>query len=98
MKAKFVMVNLPVSFLQEENKFIAYTPALDLSTCGDTFEKAKKRFEEILQIFIDEAYKMGTLEEVLQDCGWRKARFPRRWIPPITVGQPEHTIEIPIKG
>ncbi|KKQ67440.1 MAG: hypothetical protein US86_C0001G0367 [Candidatus Daviesbacteria bacterium GW2011_GWA2_38_24] len=30
---------LPVSILKEGDSFIAYTPALDLSTVGDTFKE-----------------------------------------------------------
>ena len=44
-KAQFQFA-LPVSILREGDSFIAYTPALDLSTVGDTLEQAQKRFEE----------------------------------------------------
>lgn len=98
-KTNLAMVKLPVSFLKEGNKFIAYTPALDISTCGDTFSQAKKRFEQLVRIFLKETIKMGTLEDVLRDCGWRKITHPtHRWIPPIVIGQEEQAIQIPIKG
>jgi len=38
---------------------------LDLSTCGDTQGQVKGRFEEMLQIFLEETDKMGTTEDVL---------------------------------
>ncbi len=95
-KQHYGIVNLPVSFLKEGNKFIAYTPALDLSTCGNTFEQAKKRFTEALQIFIHELIKMGTLEQVLSDCGWKKVARPRsHWVPPVLVGQEQQSVKIP---
>ena len=53
--------SLPVTFLREGDQFVAYTPALDLSTSGDTFEQAKKRFSEVVGIFFEECLNMGTL-------------------------------------
>ena len=46
--------DLPVSFLKEGDQYIAYTPALDLSTCGQSYEQAKKRFVEAVDIFLAE--------------------------------------------
>lgn len=87
---------LTVSFYREGNKFIAYSPALDLSTCGDSQEQAKKRFEEILHIFLEEVEKMGTLEDVLLECGWKKIGHPQKcWQPPVFVGQSQQEIRLP---
>lgn len=65
MKIINFQANLSVTFLREGKRFVAYTPALDLSTSGTTFEQAKKRFTEAVQIFLEECHKMGTLEGVL---------------------------------
>lgn len=67
--------NLPVSIIKEGNSFIAYTPALDLSTADDTYDGAKKRFEEIVDIFFEEIIKKGTLEDVLVGLGWQKNKL-----------------------
>ena len=95
-KLKFQKVILTVEFYREGSKFIAYSPALDLSTCADTQEQAKKRFEEMLPIFLEEIDKMGTLEDVLLGCGWRKTgRFQKHWMPPISVGRDQEEVNIP---
>lgn len=92
----FREIKLSVIFYKEGNKFIAYSPALDLSTSANTFEKAKKRFEEITDIFFNELVKMGTLEDVLIECGWKKARRPKsHWIPPHFITQTEEVFQIP---
>jgi hypothetical protein len=39
---RYCEICLPVIFLKEGKKFIAYTPTLDISTCANTFDKAKK--------------------------------------------------------
>lgn len=76
---------LPVSVFREDDVFVAYSPALDLSTSADTFEKAKERFEEIVQLFLEELNSKGTLEEVLFNLGWRK--LERSWTPPVLISQ-----------
>lgn len=83
---------LPVSILREGKKYIAYTSALDLSTSGRSYTEAKRRFEEIVNIFFEELIKKGTLEDVLQDLGWR--RFQTKWSPPVVVSQDFQTIRV----
>jgi hypothetical protein len=95
-RIKFQKVTLTLAFYREGNKFIAYSPALNLSTCGDTEEQAKRRFEELEHIFLEEIDRMGTLEDVLLECGWRKVGHPqRRWQPPVYVGQAPTELRIP---
>ena len=84
---------LPVSFLREGKKYVAYTPALDLSTSGRSYDEAKKRFGEIVNIFFKELIKKGTLEEVLRNLGWKRAQT--KWNPPVVVSQESHTVRVP---
>ena len=87
-------VNLPVVFLREQDKFIAYSPALDISTSGDTFEQAKKRFTELVGIFFEEINKKGTTQNVLENLGWRKVR--KEWQSPSLVSQDREMVTIPV--
>lgn len=78
------MTKLKITFYKEGEQFISYCPALDLSTAGDTFEEAKKNFEEAVAIFFEETIRRGTLEDVLLGCGWEKINRPKlRWKPPV---------------
>ena len=86
---------IPVSILREGKRYIAYTPALDLSTSGKTYQQAKKRFSEIVSIFFEELIQKGTLEEVLKSLGWGKIQS--KWNPPIVVSQESQTIQVPVK-
>jgi len=86
---------LPVSILREGKRFIAYSPVLDLSTSGKSYEEAKKRFKEIVNIFFEELIKKGTLEEVLRDLGWR--RVQTRWNPPVVISHESQIIRVPAK-
>jgi hypothetical protein len=73
MSRRTSMARLPVQIFKEGGQFIAYCPALDLSTCGASIVKAKKMFVEMLDIFLSEVSRMGTTDKVLTQCGWRKA-------------------------
>lgn len=85
-------VNLPVSILREGKKYIAYTPALDLSTSGSSYEEVKKRFTEIVSIFFEELINKGTLQEVLLGLGWQKIQ--REWKPPIVISQESQPVSV----
>jgi hypothetical protein len=90
-------VKLTVNFYREGDKFIAYSPALDISTYGDSFEEAKSKFEELVDIFIDETLKMGTLEEVLKGLGWKKVARPKpHWAPPVYLTTTQEEVQIPV--
>ena len=84
--------NLPVSILREGKKYIAYTPALDLSTSGNTFDQAKKRFDEIVHLFFEEIMKENTTEEVLKDLGWQKVNA--KWNPPIVISNESQMVKL----
>lgn len=84
---------LPVSIIKEDKSFIAYTPALDLSTVGDTFEAAQQRFEEAVQIFFEEINEQGTVTEALLELGWH--RHNNEFVPPVVVSSSTQHFSIP---
>jgi len=78
--------------MREGDSYIAYTPSLDLSTYGQSYEQAKKRFEEIVNIFFGEIIENGTLDEVLSNLGWEKKES--KWNPPVLISQELQTIRL----
>ena len=84
--------SLPVSILREGKKYIAYTPALDLSTSGNTFDQARKRFDEIVHIFFEEIMKENTTKEVLTELGWQKVNA--KWNPPIVISNESQMVKL----
>ncbi|MBZ1348310.1 MAG: hypothetical protein KYQ20_00860 [Candidatus Nealsonbacteria bacterium] len=86
---------LPVSILREGKKYVAYTPVLDLSTSGKSYEEVKRRFDEIVNIFFEELIKKGTLDEVLRDLGWK--RVQAKWNPPVLISQELQMVQVPAK-
>lgn len=89
-----IKFSLPVTFLKEGKYFVAYTPALDLSTYGKTFDETKRRFEEVVRIFFKEIVGKGTLDNVLSDLGWKKMQ--KGWIPPLVVTHESQTFNLPL--
>lgn len=95
MKNNFA--KLTCLIFKEGNKYIAYSPSLDLSTCGDTIKQAKAHFQEAVDIFLKEVKEMGTLENVLLECGWEKKLKPQiKFTPPKYIEQYQQQIAIPV--
>ncbi len=75
--------NLTVSIRKQGGRFVAYSPALDISTSGKTEAQAKKRFIELVNLFVEELEEAGTTADVLRELGWTKAGSgTRNWMPP----------------
>ncbi len=96
-KSHDISVSLPVQFIKDGKSFVAYCPALDISTQGDTFEEAQKMFDELARTYIDELIKMGTLDQVLLSSGWIKESARGTWKPPSIdfIKEDLHKINIP---
>lgn len=93
MKHAAFSFKLGVVFLREGDSYVAFSPALDLSTSASSLEKAHTRFAEAVKIFFAEIMKKGTLEEVLGDLGWQKNN--KEWEPPYIVSQESELIQVP---
>ena len=96
-----ISAKLHVEIFKEGKQFIAYCPALDISTSAESLAEVRKMFAEMVDIFLQEVIKMGTLEEVLLQSGWRKVSRPKlHWEPPrrqfITELQQEVSIPCPV--
>ena len=54
--------------------YVAHTPELDVSSCGSTKQKAQKNLLEAVRLFLEEAGKMGTLQQILEEAGYVKRK------------------------
>jgi predicted RNase H-like HicB family nuclease len=73
---KIYKIRVSVLIVQEEECFVAYCPALELSSYGKTEAEAKKSFDEAMGIFLEETERKGTLEKVLLALGWTLKQKP----------------------
>ncbi len=79
---KELTVEVEVLIVKEDDYFVAYCPALELSSYGDSEEYAIKSFREEVNIFLEEAQKQGTLEKYLLKYGWRLMQVPHPFYEP----------------
>ena len=56
---------------KEGNMYVSYCPELDISSCGDNIEQAKKNLYETIQINIEETKKWGLLKNFLMNVAWK---------------------------
>ncbi len=82
---KFQSIFIPVEFFRENGHYIAFSKPLDLVTQGNSFEQAKKRFEELEE--------KGSLDDVLLELGWTKT--VKEWRAPVKVGEISSEIKVP---
>lgn len=83
MKKSTLQINLPITIFKEGKSYVAYSPALDLSTSASTYVKAQSRFSEATKLFFEELTEMGTLDTVLTGLGWQKLKA--NWYPPVVI-------------
>lgn len=60
---------LVILFLESE-QYVAYCPALELSSYGRTQQDAVAAFQTALEIFLEEASLSNTLHKELLQLGW----------------------------
>jgi hypothetical protein len=65
-------IALTVQVWKEAGAHVAYTPELDVSSCGKTASQAKSRLREAVSLFIEEAERMGTLSDILKEAGFER--------------------------
>lgn len=68
---------------QERDQFIAHALPVDVMSSGRDLDEARQALDEAVRLFLHTAAEMGTLEEILQECGYEKG--PDAWISPAWV-------------
>jgi predicted RNase H-like HicB family nuclease len=57
---------------KEGETYVAYVPALDVSSCGATDEEARRNIRDAVRGFLAASAKMGTMDEILEEAGYRQ--------------------------
>ena len=65
-------IKLTEELWKEGGMYVSYCPELDIASCGETVEQAKKNLKEVVEINLEEAKKFGTLNDLLNDAGFDK--------------------------
>ena len=94
MQNNKLLFNLPVLITKQNKRFVAYTPALDISTSGKSEKEAKTRFVNLANLFLEEIIMAGTADEVLSELGWEKIQ--KKWNPPQIVSSQSIGLRMPV--
>ena len=78
-------IQFTTRIFREGKTFVAYAQELDISSCGRTKEKAFANLKEAVGLFLEEAEKMGTLETILEEAGYKKTKATLQVPKPISV-------------
>jgi len=80
-----LLIMIPIEYdiiiFKEDETYVAYCPELDISSCGNSIEHSKEMLKTAVRLFLEEAEKMGTLEEILEESKYKKD-VSGRWLPP----------------
>lgn len=64
---------IPIEFdaiiFQEGESFVAHCPELDVSSCGHSVDEARGGLKTAVRLFVEEAEKLGTLDDILKEAG-----------------------------
>lgn len=57
---------------KEGGMYTSYCPELDIASCGNTPEEARKNLQEVIRIQLEETAKLGTLDDLLSESGYTR--------------------------
>lgn len=60
-----------VEILKEGDQYVAIAPELNVSSFDDSIDGAKSALREAVELFLEECKRMGTLDEVLEEAGFK---------------------------
>lgn len=73
---------------EEEGQYVARANPFNVMTCAGTKQEAKDALIEAVELFLETAQEMGTLEDILVESGYRSSknswvlmrRYERRYV------------------
>jgi hypothetical protein len=74
LTSQLTEIQFTTRIFKEGRTFVAQALELDLSSCGGSKEKALRNLKEAVRLFLEEADKMGTLEQILEEAGYGKRK------------------------
>jgi predicted RNase H-like HicB family nuclease len=87
-------IQFTIRIFKEGRTFVAHALELDVSSCGGTKERALRNLKEAVRLFIEEADKMGTLEQILQEAGY--SRTKQKFASPKVISVQRVSLPVPL--
>ncbi len=63
-------IQFTTQIFHEGKMYVAHSPELDVSSCATTEAKAQKNLLEAVRLFLEEAEKKGSLQQILKEAGF----------------------------
>jgi len=76
-----VAIDYDMIVFKEDEAFVAYCPELDVSSCGNSVDHARAMLKTAVRLFLEEAEKMGSLTDILEESHYQQDA-DGRWFPP----------------
>lgn len=73
-------ISFTAHVFREGPTFVAHAPELDVSSCGDTADEARRNLKDAVVGFLEAAEELGNLSEVLVEAGYQRERDG--WVAP----------------
>ena len=83
---------LNVTIKQENKGYSVICPELNVASQGETFEEAIDNIKEAVELYIESAEEVGSLDEVLEQLGLTKDDLKKKSIVPNVV-----TANVPVE-
>lgn len=85
-------LDLTIQLWAEGGQYIAHAMPLDVMSSGPTPQAARDAVDEAVRCFIKTATDAGSLDQVLEECGY--SRQNGEWIAPDWVGVERHAVAV----
>ncbi len=78
MKDISLKLSITAQIEKEGDIYVSFCPDLDIASQGATEEEAEKNLIEAITGFIQTCFEMGTLHQVLTECGFKDECSPKK--------------------
>lgn len=85
-------IDYTVQIWKEGDQFIAHAMPIDVMSSGRSPDEARRALTEAVELFIETAREMGTLDEVLEECGYQFEKDA--WVSPTWISVERASIGI----
>lgn len=90
--------NMEIQFttriFKEGRTYVTHALELDISACAASQDKATRNLKEAVRLFLQEAEKMGTLEQIVEEAGYSKGK--QKLAPPKVISVQCMSLPLPL--
>ena len=87
-------IEFTTRIFKEGRTYIAHALELDVASCGGSQDAAIKNLRIAVGLFLEEAEKLGTLHQILQEAGYSQAK--KRITPPKFISVQRMSLPLPL--